>query len=100
MVRRFFSSFLLLLTPLLQVQLPKDSCTISAAVVFQPTPVESSQTFTVCHRKPHISVYDLQEGIIHENTGACSAVPLSYPYHHAFNILPLAKDVAQLEILL
>lgn len=54
-VRRFFSSSSLLLTPLLQVQLAKDSYTTFAAVLFQPTPAESSQTCTVCHRKLNLS---------------------------------------------
>lgn len=36
---------------------------------------------------------------MHENTSACSAVSLSYCFHYVINILPLAKDVVELEIL-
>lgn len=97
-----FSSSTILLTPLLQIQLPIGSGTTFVALVFQHTPVGSSSPWTcMMSIEKHGSQFRVyRRSLIHENAGACSAFPLSCPCHHTFNIFSLAKDVVEVEILL
>lgn len=91
-----FSSSTILLSPLLQVQLHKGSCTTF--------PAFSSGIFSLnlhCVSDNHGSQFRVyRRSLIHENARACSAFPLSCTCHHALNILSPAKGVVEMEILL